>query len=291
MPRSSDVGTPGLLLDPPATPQDPRYPLKADENYQFNLSDAEVDRLARTQPHGHVTPNDRGIRAKCSGVRWCGVCRREQEILDWAQTPTQEKMRRQMDALRRTSEYRAVAARCGDERAPMSGRPLIRHVEDGMVVLLGMGAPVEAILAYCLHPLCLSDDNLAAFDPTVASTPTVLMYAMEFRSNTRSHTPKPPRQPVPAAKSPLAAVYQMLRADMVLDRLNFEAHQPTTSPYWHADHANVKGWLTAFGVDEGEYERLVDLRLQVLGDGDPDSSASTTSAQPTTGRWRGRLAL
>lgn len=205
MPRPSDVGTPTLLLDPPVTPQDPRYPLKADENYHYMLSDAEVDKQARTHPHGHVTPIPGGRQAKCSGPRWCGVCRREQEILDWAQASPAERMERQMERLRLTVEYRALAAHYGTGETA-DAAPLDR-VERGVSALLAQQAPAEAILAYLLHPL-VSDETLANFDPTLASTATVLMYVMEYRSlieRARLHD-------TGVAASPLAAVNQMFAA-------------------------------------------------------------------------------
>lgn len=68
-------------VSPPFTAQE-KCPLRNDHNYHFQQSDREIDRLARTQPHGHVTPNDNGRVAKCGGPNGpCGVCRREAEIL------------------------------------------------------------------------------------------------------------------------------------------------------------------------------------------------------------------
>lgn len=209
MPRSSDVGTPVLLLDPPATPQDPRHPLKVDENYQFMLSDAEVDRQAREHPHGHLTPLPGGVRAKCSGPRRCGVCRREAEILAWEQTSPEEKMSRQMERLRSTAEYRAVVAHydIGDTADVAS----LDRLERGVVALLERQAPVESILAYYLHPL-VQDDALARFDPTLASTATVLMYVMEYRNLTDRASLHDGQHDAGTAVSPLTAVNQMLAA-------------------------------------------------------------------------------
>lgn len=261
MPRSSDVGTPVVLLDPPVTPNDPRYPLKVDENYQYMLSDAEVDRQAREQPHGHVTPRADGARAKCGGTaRSCGGCRREAEILAWEQTSPDEKIARQMERLRTTAEYRAIANHYGNRRAERSGVPYLDHIEQGMAVMLTIGAPVEAILAYCLHPMCQGDDDLATFDPTVASTPTVLLYVMEYRNAANRylsvHFGRDTRDAVP---SPLSAVNQMLVADKVQNRKDFEAHHATTHPDRFRLHHYFMRWLTVLGVDEAEYERLADV--------------------------------
>lgn len=269
MPRSSDVGTPVLLLDPPATPKDPRYPLKADENYQFMLSDAEVDRQAREQPHGHVTPRPDGARAKCGGTaRSCGGCRREAEILTWEQTSPSERIQRQMERLRSTVEYRAIAGHYGNRRAERSGVSYLDHIEQGMAVMLSIGAPVEAILAYCLHPLCQSDADLATFDPPVASTPTVLMYVMEYRNVANRflsfHFQKDTRDATP---SPIVAVNQMLIADKVQNRKDFEIYHALSHPNRYRLHGYFTRWLRVLGIDESEYERLADLCASVSSDG------------------------
>lgn len=73
---------PEPLLAPPVTPGD-RMPLRPDHNYDFMLTDRQVDERARTQPHGHVRPREDGRFAKCGGPRACGTCRREAEILAW----------------------------------------------------------------------------------------------------------------------------------------------------------------------------------------------------------------
>ena len=267
MRRSSDVGTPVVLLDPPVTPNDPRYPLKADENYQFMLSDVEVDRQAREHPHGRVIPVEGGRRAKCSGPRHCGVCRREVEILAWEQTSPEERILRQMERLRATVEYRAIAEHYGDQRAERSGVRYLDHIEQGAAVMLAVGAPVEAILAYCLHPLCQGDEDLTTFDPTVASTPTVLMYVMEYRNVANRylsfHFQKDTRD---AVLSPLAGVNQMLIADKVQNRKDFEAHHALTHPNRHRLHGYFKRWLRVLGVNEDEYERLADICVRISED-------------------------
>lgn len=66
-------------LDPPATAK-PGYPLKAGFNYDFAISDAEVDRRAR-EGHGWIRPRPDGRHAKCGGTGLaCGICRREEEL-------------------------------------------------------------------------------------------------------------------------------------------------------------------------------------------------------------------
>lgn len=74
-------------LVPPATSDPLGVPVKPDHNYEWTRTDVEVDRQARTRPHGHVVPRPDGAKAKCRGPKGgCGGCRREAEILAYETT-------------------------------------------------------------------------------------------------------------------------------------------------------------------------------------------------------------
>lgn len=77
----------GIGLVPPATSEYADRPTKADHNYDWHRTDEQIDREARTRPHGHVTPRPDGAKAKCRGPKGgCGGCRREAEILAYETT-------------------------------------------------------------------------------------------------------------------------------------------------------------------------------------------------------------
>lgn len=67
-------------LVPPAAAADGRA-LKPDHNYHFAFTDVEADLRAR-DGHGWVRALPGNVKAKCGGTRSCGVCRREQELVD-----------------------------------------------------------------------------------------------------------------------------------------------------------------------------------------------------------------
>lgn len=180
--------------------------------------------------------------------------------------PDENDIAARMASLRGSREYAAIAAHYEGRNAERSGVAYLDHIEQGMAVMASIGAPTEAILAYCLHPMCQGDDDLAAFDPSVASTPTVLMYAMEYRNVANRflshHFHKDTRD---ALLSPLPAVNQMLIADKVQNRKDFEIYHATTHPNRHRLHGYFVRWLDVLGVDEVEYERLADVCMMVSG--------------------------
>lgn len=234
-------------------------PLRADFNYEFNRTDADIDHEARTRGHGHVTPHADGLYAKCRGVRGgCGVCCREAEIAEWDTRPKQARIPDQLAALRTTVEYQAIAEHYEGLYAARSGVAWIEHINQGLAVLLDLDAPVEALLAYCLHPLCQADADLAQFDPNAASgSATVVMLAMEYRNVANRYLSEHHKDPERFPRlSPLATVNLMLVADKVQNRKDFEVHHAQTHPDRDRLADYFTTWLDALGVDEAEYQRL-----------------------------------
>jgi hypothetical protein len=62
---------------------------------------------------------------------------------------------------RSSAEYALIKRWYGDQRAKRSGLPLINHINEGIDLLVAMGASERAIQAFCLHPLAQSDSDVA----------------------------------------------------------------------------------------------------------------------------------
>lgn len=161
-------------------------------------------------------------------------------------------------------EYAAIAAHYEGQTAARSGVTYLQHIDEGLWVLDQIGASPVARLAYCLHPLCQGDDDLAAFDPSLASTPEVLVAAIEYRNVANRHLSnhhgvesRGPRL------SPLLDVNEMLIADKVQNRKDFEDHHAQTHPKTERLAAYFADWLAALGVSEERYETFATaLRAQ-----------------------------
>lgn len=164
---------------------------------------------------------------------------------------------------RQDPHYRAIATFYGDRSAARSGVALIRHIEEGLAILERIGAPLRAMQAYCLHPLvqddedlrqsCVADSILLRHQPD----PGALMLAMEYRRVANAYLSRHCTGADDAiALSPLAEVNQMLIADKVQNRKEFEIHHLTS----HAQSARLTqyfaNWLKALGVSEARYQQL-----------------------------------
>ena len=169
-------------------------------------------------------------------------------------------------------EYRLIQHAYSDHCARRTGLHLINHIDEGLFVLQRIGASEVAMRAFALHPLLQSDEELRLFyehflrhandsDYLVAQVdPRALGLAVEYRSVANSYLSEHPKGPI--RLSPLSDVNDMLVADKVQNRKDFEL--------FHVEHHErrerleeyFKEWLEALGVSEERY-RL--LKLEILG--------------------------
>lgn len=163
-----------------------------------------------------------------------------------------------------------IRAHYGDRTAKRSGVPLIGHIEEGLEILVRLGAERETMEAYAVHPIFQNDDDLKDnWGKAVLLPQRVVLLAMEYRSvanaflsdqiekgpDERGREAVYPRRPLRI--SPLAEVNQMLIADKVQNRKDFEIHHKGTHArsdelQFYFDH-----WLRALGLNEGDYQTLI----------------------------------
>jgi len=155
-----------------------------------------------------------------------------------------------------TPSYTAILGHYGDRTAKRSGVSLMKHIDEGLVILREIGADISTMDAYCLHPLCQNDDDLRTFDPSPFS-PYVIMLAMEYRRVANGYLAKHSTPPNGIELSPLISVNQMLIADKVQNRKDFLAHHLMTHPQSYRLNIYFTEWLQALGVSESRYKELV----------------------------------
>ena len=162
--------------------------------------------------------------------------------------------------------YQLIADFYHQRRAKRSGVRYMNHIDEGLELLSLLGARAVTKEAFCLHPLVQSDKALRAAcagggvfsqrsGPPLSAVAIIL--AMDYRATANGYLAQRRITSMDDIKlSPLLEVQQMLVADKVQNRKDFELH--------HAGHPNHEGlkryfsnWLERLGVSEQRYQELI----------------------------------
>ena len=176
--------------------------------------------------------------------------------------------------MKNNRHYAAIREFYGEQCAARSGVPLIAHIDQGIALLDALGASPRAKEAFCIHPLLQDDSALAAslapgsvFARHQLDAAAVAL-AMEYRRVANaylSHHCKDSGDQVEL--SGLEEVNQMLVADKVQNRKDFERFHLGT----HARSAILElyfaNWLRRLGISEARYADLCRIcRLDLPSD-------------------------
>jgi hypothetical protein len=158
-------------------------------------------------------------------------------------------------ALLETPEYALVSAYYGDRRAKRSGAFLMNHIDEGLAVLSAIGANTQSKRAFCLHPLLRDDSALAEnFDrvyQVLVNQPGgahSLALALEYRNIANAYLSQAPMPSDGIRLSPLPAVNDMLVADKVQNRKDFERFHARSHPNRERLSQYFEQWCDALGV-------------------------------------------
>ncbi len=160
-------------------------------------------------------------------------------------------------------EYNLIVAYYGEQRAARSGVLLMNHIDEGLCLLQAIDAKASAQRAYCLHPLLQSDEALLEnFLKLEKLDNEVIILAMEYRSVANEYLSLRIISDIGEIRlSPIKEVNDMLIADKVQNRKDFElyhlGHHPRSQELSHY----FNNWLERLGVSEQEYQRLIGLLL------------------------------
>jgi hypothetical protein len=154
--------------------------------------------------------------------------------------------------------YELISAHYGIRTAERSGIPLINHIHEGLVVLDTLDADQDTAEAYCLHPLLQGDDTMLDTAQRYISPSrgpgqlASLMLALEYRGIANGHLSHHTTlyddgsvRPLAIRLGPSAQVRQMLIADKVQNRKDFEQHHKASHPRSKQLEAYFKEWFTA----------------------------------------------
>lgn len=167
-------------------------------------------------------------------------------------------------------EYDVIAAHYGNDKAKRSGVPFMNHIDEGLAILNWIKAPEEAKKAYCLHPIYQSDKDLYEsyghrFMIGHRISPQVLILTMEYRNIANAYlSPREIKSIEEIKLSPLKEVNDMLIADKIQNRKDFELYHEGNHPRSKELAQYFKNWLERLGISEAEYQHYKKL-LTVLG--------------------------
>ena len=140
----------------------------------------------------------------------------------------------------------------------------MQHINEGLLVLNAIHATLPARQAYCLHAIVQGDNELStAFEPTsVLYHYPISLYAValaiEYRWVANSYLSQRTIQSLDEIQlSPLAEVQQMLVADKVQNRKDFERYHRDSHPRAQALDTYFRNWLAILGITESRYQELV----------------------------------
>lgn len=174
-----------------------------------------------------------------------------------------------MSDIFKTVEYQLIKNHYNGQTAKRTGVPLINHIHEGLMILdfLFPNEYTYVREAYCLHPLFQSDEDLGKAVKKHAKNISLhrfsgqkldglsLILAMEYRNIANQYLSHRTIHHInEIALSPLFQVNQMLIADKVQNRKDFELYHEKTHPRSAELKQYFSNWLTRLGVTEQQYQ-------------------------------------
>jgi (p)ppGpp synthase/HD superfamily hydrolase len=165
--------------------------------------------------------------------------------------------------IKNTEEYRLIENIYGNQTAKRSGVPLIHHIEQGIQVLAWEQADMLTMRAFCLHPIVQDDAALQENFSLIAThrlDPSAVLLTMEYRNIANQYLSHRTIKDISEiALSPLLEVNQMLVADKIQNRKDFELYHLKTHPRAAELSIYFANWLHRLGISEEKYEKYSSL--------------------------------
>jgi hypothetical protein len=162
-----------------------------------------------------------------------------------------------MPTVQDTFEYKLIKNYYGEQRAERSSVLLINHIEEGLEVLVRREANIDTQRAYCLHPIFQGDTDLEKnhkFIEIAKTSQESLLLVMEYRHIANQYlSHKQINNLTEIQLSPLQEVNEMLIADKIQNRKDFEQYHAHTHPRANELTHYFKNWLERLGISEDVY--------------------------------------
>lgn len=164
-----------------------------------------------------------------------------------------------------TREYEAIEKHYGSIKARRSGIHYMNHIDEGLALLRYINSSDNACRAFCLHPMLQIDSDFQRYYATyVTDNPWVMALAVEYRNVANAYlSPMGKRKVEDIQLSPIKEVNEMLVADKIQNRKDFEAHKEKYGNAAELDYY-FRAWLERLDVSELTYQYLKE-RITING--------------------------
>lgn len=161
------------------------------------------------------------------------------------------------------SEYQAIFNYYGQRTTKRTAVLLIHHIDEGLMVLRAISASEDAQRAFCLHPMFQEDAELAKNGTWLRDITDGYcgFLAAEYRNVANDYlSPKVKiANGIPPKLSPLTDVNDMLIADKVQNRYEFEKNHLHTHSNRDILGIYFQQWFDVLGITERRYQELIAL--------------------------------
>ncbi len=157
--------------------------------------------------------------------------------------------------------YRLIEIAYGSKRAKRSGVPYMYHIDEGLTIMKNFNFGIDAMNAYCLHPLFQEDEQLwTTFNkilPQVNIPQKEVMLALEYRNIANAYLAhRYVGSPKDIALSPIKEVNQMLVADKIQNYKDFMEHHKK-HPKYHALKRYFENWFRRLDLDQDTIDAAI----------------------------------
>jgi len=158
-------------------------------------------------------------------------------------------------------EYKIISKFYGDKKANRSGVTLMNHIDEGLFVLEEIGASDVAKRAYCLHPIVQDDESLNNNKHLLSNIDSeVIIASIEYRSVANEYLSKRSIESIEEIRlSPLKDVNDMLIADKIQNRKDFDKHHLGKHERSLELHQYFINWFIRLGISEQFYDNIKNI--------------------------------
>lgn len=159
-------------------------------------------------------------------------------------------------------EYKYIDSFYGSNVAKRSGVPFMNHIDEGLAILHLIGASDSAKKAYCLHPIYQPDELIPIYGTkdmrdinVFGINANVIVNAVEYRHTANNYlSTREINSLDDIILSPLKDVNDMLIADKIQNRKDFELYHEGTHPRSKELSQYFKNWLQRLNISEDQYQ-------------------------------------